>query len=114
MKRAPWIILSLLVGILIVGAFKLGGLNGENAALKSENQTLRKVVEEARQTPQPQTQPSQDFLKDAEPLPEPKPSPHWITSASGVRHNSKCRYFQNSKGRACGAIEGRACKLCGG
>ena len=39
---------------------------------------------------------------------------HWITSSSGVRHNSSCRYYRNSKGRPCGPGEGRACKICGG
>ncbi len=39
---------------------------------------------------------------------------HWITIKSGVRHNSGCRYFQNSRGRLCGPADGRACKICGG
>lgn len=39
---------------------------------------------------------------------------HWITLKSGVRHNSRCRYYQNSKGRPCTKDEGRACKICGG
>ena len=38
----------------------------------------------------------------------------WLTQSSGIRHNSKCRYFHNSKGRPCEKSEGRACKLCGG
>ena len=46
-----------------------------------------------------------------------EPSPggsHWLTTSSGIRHNSRCRYFQTSKGRPCGADEGRPCKKCGG
>jgi len=39
---------------------------------------------------------------------------HWITNSSGIRHNSSCRYFRNSKGRMCGPSEGVPCKLCGG
>lgn len=39
---------------------------------------------------------------------------HWITTSSGIRHNSSCRYYENSKGRHCGPTEGRACKICGG
>jgi hypothetical protein len=39
---------------------------------------------------------------------------HWLTLSSGVRHNSTCRWFKNSKGRMCGPDEGRACKVCGG
>ncbi|HEY4760264.1 MAG TPA: hypothetical protein VIH42_06770 [Thermoguttaceae bacterium] len=38
---------------------------------------------------------------------------YWITIKSGVRHNSSCRYYRNSKGRLCGPNEGRACKICG-
>lgn len=33
-------------------------------------------------------------------------------STAGKRHNSGCRYF--GSGRACGATEGVACKICGG
>ncbi len=39
---------------------------------------------------------------------------HWLTTVPGVRHNSSCRYFKNSKGRMCKEDEGRACKKCGG
>lgn len=39
---------------------------------------------------------------------------HWLTTSSGVRHNSTCRWFKNSKGRMCASDEGRACKVCGG
>ena len=38
----------------------------------------------------------------------------WITTSSGVRHNSSCRYYMNSNGRKCSKNEGRACKICGG
>ncbi len=40
---------------------------------------------------------------------------HWINSSSGVRHNSSCKYFRNTKrGRLCGPNEGRPCGICGG
>lgn len=39
---------------------------------------------------------------------------YWITTSSGIRHNSGCRYYRNSKGRPCGPNEGRACRICGG
>ena len=39
---------------------------------------------------------------------------HWITTSSGIRHNSSCRYFKSSKGRMCPSTAGRACKKCGG
>jgi hypothetical protein len=39
----------------------------------------------------------------------------WLNTETGVRHNSGCRYYQNTKeGRSCGPTEGRACGLCGG
>jgi len=40
---------------------------------------------------------------------------HWLNIPSGVRHNSRCRYFSNTaNGRMCTSIEGRACGKCGG
>lgn len=39
---------------------------------------------------------------------------YWLTTKSGVRHNSKCRYYNNSQGAPCTKSDGRACKLCGG
>lgn len=55
------------------------------------------------------------------PLAEPKATKptepaakYWITSSSGIRHNSRCQHYANSNGRYCGASEGRACKKCGG
>lgn len=38
----------------------------------------------------------------------------WISEPSKVRHNSRCRYFKKTRGRAGGAKEGRPCKVCGG
>ena len=39
---------------------------------------------------------------------------YWITNSSSKRHNSKCRWFKNSKGRLGKKSEGIACKICGG
>ncbi len=39
---------------------------------------------------------------------------YWLTASSNVRHNSKCRYYQKTKGRPCGPNEGTPCKICGG
>ena len=39
---------------------------------------------------------------------------YWLTTSSGVRHNSSCRWYEKSKGRPCGPNEGKACKICGG
>lgn len=40
---------------------------------------------------------------------------YWLNTDSNIRHNSKCKNFNNTKkGRFCGPAEGKACKLCGG
>lgn len=40
---------------------------------------------------------------------------YWITKSSKKRHNSKCRYYKNSKGYCTeNEKEGVACKVCGG
>jgi len=35
-------------------------------------------------------------------------------SADGIRHNSRCRYFNGMTTRPCGPTDGRPCKICGG
>ena len=44
----------------------------------------------------------------------PQATGYWLTMATKKRHNQKCRYYQATDGRPCGADEGIACKLCGG
>ena len=39
---------------------------------------------------------------------------HWLTTSSGIRHNSGCRWYKKSKGKAGSATSGQACKQCGG
>lgn len=40
---------------------------------------------------------------------------YWINTSTGVRHNSGCRWYKNTKrGGSCGATDGTACGLCGG
>lgn len=104
-------------------------LKSENAALKQENQVLRKLVfEKQSSTPtQPVSSPTPSSVSTpptAPSTPSParvvpsKPSSaaveYWITTSSGKRHNSGCRYFQTSRGRPGEATEGTACKICGG
>jgi hypothetical protein len=108
---------------------QLEKLKSENAALKQENQVLRKLVFE-KQSPaptQPVTPPTTSSVSTPPPPAPYTPSParvvpskpssaveYWITTSSGKRHNSGCRYFQTSRGRPGGATEGTACKICGG
>jgi len=40
---------------------------------------------------------------------------YWLNSSSNIRHNSGCRWYQNSaRGRPCTATEGKPCTQCGG
>lgn len=54
------------------------------------------------------------------PPPAPKPAvkearKYWMNSKSGVRHNTRCRYFANTKsGYMCGPDDGKGCGICGG
>jgi hypothetical protein len=110
---------------------QLENLKSENAALKQENQVLRKLVFEKQSSApaQPVSPPTTSSVVPSTPSAAPtSPSPvrlapskpssaaveYWITTSSGKRHNSGCRYFQTSRGRPGGATEGTACKICGG
>ncbi|PHN02993.1 hypothetical protein CRP01_29765 [Flavilitoribacter nigricans DSM 23189 = NBRC 102662] len=51
--------------------------------------------------------------------PDPEPAvplgkKYWLTISTQTRHNSGCRYFQDSQGQFCAKNEGTACKRCGG
>lgn len=106
-------------------------LKSENEALKQENQVLRKLVFEKQSSApvQPVSPPTTaSVVPSASPAAPTSPSPvrlapskpssaaveYWITTSSGKRHNSGCRYFQTSRGRPGGSTEGTACKICGG
>ena len=112
---------------------QLEKLKSENAALKQENQVLRKLVFEKQSSAPTQSVSSptaSSVVPSAPPAPTASPSTpsparvvpskpssaveYWITTSSGKRHNSGCRYFQTSRGRPGGANEGTACKICGG
>ena len=74
----------------------------------------RKPVQVAEAT-SPKPQPERlNQPEDEEPEKSEGSLSHWITTSSGIRHNSNCRWFENSNGRLCGPNEGRACKRCGG
>lgn len=43
------------------------------------------------------------------------PTGYWLNTSSNTRHNSTCKWHQNTKrGRKCTANEGNACGICGG
>ena len=40
---------------------------------------------------------------------------YWLNMGNGVRHNSSCQWFRNTKrGRVCSPTEGKPCGMCGG
>ena len=108
-------------------ADELSVLRKENAALRSENQRLRRML----------AQPENSTKSAGSPTPvkidSPKPSGtgttgatsssgntdatpetgYWL-SRTGKRHNSHCRYYKTTAGRPCGPDEGVPCKICGG
>lgn len=46
---------------------------------------------------------------------ESSPTGFWLNTSSGVRHNSRCEHYRNTKrGRDCGPNEGKPCGICGG
>lgn len=45
---------------------------------------------------------------------EPLATGYWLSTNSGVRHNKRCQWYTQSKGRYCSAAEGRPCEKCGG
>ena len=87
-------------------------LKAENAALRRENQSLRRAL--AAKPPQVTNSVPAVQTPLGTVAPAQQQTGYWLTISSGIRHNSKCRYYMNSKGRFCGPDEGRACKLCGG
>lgn len=87
----------------------------ENAALRSENQQLRRLLgENSTSSPSTANEAVANQKANVQNDTSSEKATYWMTSSSGKRHNSKCRYFKTSGGRLCGANDGVACKICGG
>lgn len=82
--------------------------------LKKENQELRQSLTQAPANAQPQPIASVMPATTASSASSGQELAYWLTTSSSKRHNSRCRWFHNSKGRRCGPNEGIACKQCGG
>ena len=93
-------------------------LQAENAKLKEEIQSLRKLLGSSPTPSSPivntaSTAPTAD--KPAiQPSGDVKTTGFWLTSSSKKRHNSSCRYYKTSNGNECGQNDGTPCKSCGG
>jgi len=88
-----------------------------------DNKTLEAAEAEARKA-------KRGLWADANPVPpwdwrqaqraktdgkQPAVTGYWLNTSTGVRHNSNCANYRNTKrGRECGPGEGKACGICGG
>ena len=93
-------------------------LQAENAKLKEEIQSLRKLLGSSPTPSSPivntaSTAPTADKLA-IQPSGDIKTTGFWLTSSSKKRHNSSCRYYKTSNGSECGQNDGTPCKSCGG
>jgi hypothetical protein len=106
----------LTVCALILSFSALGGetnvlhrLQSENRQLREENQKLREEIvqvgETGTSTMGSANAASSNTVVDAK---------YWITTSTGKRHNSTCKYFKKSKGYQTNEKIGSPCKICGG
>ncbi len=89
-------------------------LKAENEVLKQQLQELRKLLANSLGQSSgvaPQWAPT---ATTTAPSAQKESAGFWITSSSRKRHNSSCRYYQNSNGSPCGPNDGIPCKICGG
>ena len=90
-------------------------LKAENEALKQQLQELRKLLGNSLGQSSGVTSPQgASTATTTAPSAQKESTGFWITSSSRKRHNSSCRYFQNSNGSPCGPSDGIPCKICGG
>lgn len=98
---------------------EIAALKEQAKQLRAENQAQRMQMgqsgassrQDASQSPATEA-PAK--VKKVAPATQQAEQSYWITNSSSKRHNSRCRYYKNSKGRACTKDEGIACKICGG
>lgn len=79
--------------------------------LRDENAALRRQTPPS--APAPQRFAGGGTTERVAPTADAGNGGYWISN-TGKRHNSRCRYYQNSQGRKGGANEGVGCKICGG
>src|SRR6476620_792424 len=100
------------------GSLNLQELQKQLQQLKQENQLLRALLTQGNSTTATAPVKSATALgaqtAAAAGSSDQQSLTHWLTTSSSKRHNSSCRYYRTSRGRACGADEGIPCKICGG
>ena len=90
-------------------------LESENETLKGEIQNLRiQLSQISPPAAAQQSTPSPYQASVGDSGEQKQVAGYWLTSSSRKRHNSSCRYYQNSNGKPCGPEEGIPCKICGG
>ncbi|MGA2253496.1 MAG: hypothetical protein ABSG53_02450 [Thermoguttaceae bacterium] len=119
MKRVTAILPLFVACLALACDSKPSGQNNKtiNPAARPDGQSTSQP--DGQSIPLPVAQPTQQPGQYVAPVSTPPvqqetEQKYWLTIKSGIRHNSSCRYYQNSKGRPCGPDEGRACKICGG
>lgn len=97
-------------------AQRISELESEVAKLRAENADLRRRLAEAAKPVipayTPSNPPASQFTPGKATPADPASGMSYSISSTGKRHNSRCRYY--GTGRACGATDGIACKICGG
>ncbi len=98
---------------------EIAALKEQVKQLRNENQNLRLQLGQGgaaskQETSQPSAAETAAKVKNTASSPQQAEQSFWITTSSSKRHNSSCRYYKNSKGRACSRDEGIPCKICGG
>lgn len=91
-------------------------LRAEISQLRRENQQLRRLIAERSEitgTNAP-ARAAEAHVKPESSEAAESALTHWLSTASGKRHNSTCRFFKTTEGAPCRANEGQACKICGG
>jgi hypothetical protein len=95
-------------------ADELTKVRKENQQLREENQRLRQLLIQRQAPATVPLERAPAAAPSSASSPQSQALTHWMTTSSSKRHNSRCRFYRTSNGRACGPNDGIACKICGG
>ena len=101
-------------------------LKKQNQLLQSENQRLRRLLGTTSSANADSSAESESATGSSEQVVAAKDATtnqvgsakapvltHWLSTADGRRHSSRCRYYKTTAGRPCGPDEGSLCAFCG-